>query len=99
MSPACDPAPASWLIRACSLPATTRTTWYLFLLLVLLPSLAITKGISKFRAGLIGLLGPLIMLLMNTANTFLYFNGRTLQGERGGTAAALSIAAQLACPA
>ena len=41
-------------------------------------SLETRHAVSRLRCR------PLIMLLMNTANTFLYFNGRVLQGERSG---------------
>ena len=42
--------------------------------MVLVPILAGTKGLGKFRAGLLGMLALATMLVGDLANTFLYWN-------------------------
>ena len=55
-------------------PISRWITWYTFLLLILVPILAFTRAISSFRAGLLALLALGVMLLGDTANTYLYYN-------------------------
>eukprot|EP00887_Chlorella_sp_A99_P005041 scaffold4.g5041.t1 len=50
-------------------------TWYLFLMVVLTPIVLAAGHLRFFRAGMVGLWAPLLVLLMDTANTYLYFNG------------------------
>ncbi|KAL4439221.1 hypothetical protein ABPG77_004123 [Micractinium sp. CCAP 211/92] len=55
-------------------------TWYLFAIVILLAILTIATAFHTFRAGLLGLCAPLLILLMDTCNTFFYFNGLNLSG-------------------
>jgi hypothetical protein len=77
---------------------TWYITWYAFFLLVLLPVLVIGDKMRKFRAGFLGLLVPLVMLLGDMANTFLFFNDLAFNGEtksRARTVVAGSIIASI----
>ena len=39
--------------------------------MVLVPIVLVTRSVHKFRAGLIGLIAPATVLVMDTANTYL----------------------------
>lgn len=69
-------------------------TFYAFFMLVLTPILVVTGKLSKFRAGFIGLLAPLIMLLGDMSSTFIYytdldFNSTAVARARTTTAGAV----------
>lgn len=49
-------------------------TWYVFFLTILIPILTAAGSLNKFRAGLLGLMGPATMLCGDAANTFNYWN-------------------------
>ena len=54
-----------------------RYTWWItffhFFVWLLVLAFLFTRTIHKFRAGLVGLLATVTVLLMDTANTYLYF--------------------------
>ncbi|GAB4814472.1 hypothetical protein N2152v2_001518 [Parachlorella kessleri] len=54
-----------------------RYTWWItffhFFVWFLVLAFLLTRSIHKFRAGLVGLLAAVTVLLMDTANTYLYF--------------------------
>jgi hypothetical protein len=49
-------------------------TWYIFLLLIVVPILAAKRSLGHFRGGLLGLLALGVMLVGDTANTFNLWN-------------------------
>ena len=49
-------------------------TWYVFLLLIVVPILAAKRSLHKFRGGLLALLALAVMLVSDTANTFNLWN-------------------------
>lgn len=55
------------------------TFYHLFVWIVVVVTIVL-KSVGKFRTGLIGLLAIDVMLLMDTANTFLYFNQVDVSG-------------------
>ena len=58
-------------------PAACR---YLFAMLLVFGAFAASRAFHIFRAGLLGLAAPLLVLLMDTANVYFYFNGLDLTG-------------------
>ena len=48
-------------------------TFFHFFVWFLVLAFLFTRTIHKFRAGLVGLLAAVTVLLMDTANTYLYF--------------------------
>jgi hypothetical protein len=73
-------------------------TWfivvYMLLILILTPIMVAKSKLSKFRGGFIGLLAPLIMLLGDASNTFVYISDLDFQGSivaRGRTTSAGAI--------
>lgn len=56
--------------------------WYNFLLLIILAIMLIANSVYLFRGGLIALVAINIMLMIETANSFLYYNNvTTLSGS------------------
>jgi hypothetical protein len=49
-------------------------TWYVFLMLLVVPILAAKSSLHKFRGGLLGMLALAVMLVSDTANTFNIWN-------------------------
>ncbi|PSC69847.1 membrane transporter [Micractinium conductrix] len=54
---------------------------YLFAILILVALFAAGRAFHVFRAGILGLAAPLLVLLMDSSNTFFYFNGLNLIGS------------------
>lgn len=78
---------------------TWWVTWYVFFLVVLVPALAATGGVPKFRAGLLALLALAAMLVGDVASTFFYWKHLGVGGtpqDRAMTMLAGAIIASIA---
>ena len=65
-------------------------TWYTFLMLVLTPILVIGNTMKNFRAGFLGLLAPLLMLLGDMSNTYIQYDDLIVSSTASDRARALT---------
>ncbi|KAI3428486.1 hypothetical protein D9Q98_007311 [Chlorella vulgaris] len=70
-------------------------TWYLFAILIVLAAFAATRAFHTFRRAS----APLLVLLMDTANTYFYFNGLDIDGTLKARARVTLAGAIIACVA